>query len=731
MAKQDYERKGRKIIISFIFLRVVKNFHHPFYISSHYQKSTVMSDQQNSFKPFVPAETKMAEFTIKSVITGAIFGIIFGASTVYLALKAGLTVSASIPIAVIAITMGRKFLKTTILENNIIQTTGSAGESIAAGVVFTLPGFLFLSDPNSANFFNYFTILVLAIFGGILGTLMMIPLRRSLIVQEHATLPYPEGTACASVLKAGEKGGDFAKTAFLGLGFAFAYAMLQKIFHVIKEVPDFATRQTNKIFPSAKVSGEITPEYLGVGYIIGPKIAGILVAGGVLSWFVLIPLLSSVISADVVAAQLHKLGYIADLTKQGPGNAGTWDPVTHDFADWSSAIYRAYIRQIGAGAVAAGGFITLIKTIPTIISSFKGSIGSLKKEGMGETLAKVPRTERDLSIKVVGIGSLVLLAVIALMPNTLIPGSNIGSKLLLGLLVIIFGAFFVTVSSRIVGIIGSSNNPISGMTIATLMGTCLIFIAVKWTGHVYEPMALVVGGMICIAAANAGATSQDLKTGYIVGATPKYQQIALFVGAIVSSLAIGATIKILDTPTAAMAAQGIEHAIGTDTYPAPQGTLMATLIKGILSFNLDWQFVLVGVFIAIVMELCGIKALSFAIGIYLPLSTTLPIFIGGAIRGIVEWRQKKKNIQVSPEEEDLGKGNLFATGLVAGGALAGVLVAILSSIPSVNDQLGKVNAEHGLTEGLGGEGYKWLGVAFFVLMGYILYKIAMSKRKAT
>ena len=595
-----------------------------------------MSEQQSNFKPFVPAETKMAELTIKSIITGAIFGVIFGASTVYLALKAGLTVSASIPIAVMSILLGKLFLKTTILENNIIQTTGSAGESIAAGVVFTLPGFLFLSDPASANYFNYFTILILAIFGGILGTLMMIPLRRSLIVKEHGVLPYPEGTACASVLKAGVKGGELALTAIWGVVFAFGYAMLQKIFHVIAETPAFFTKQTNKIFPSARVSGEITPEYLGVGYIIGPKIAGVLVAGGILSWFVFIPLLSSLISADVIAAQLHKLGYLADMAK--PGGPGGWDPATHNFNDWSTAIYRAYVRQIGAGAVAAGGFITLIKTIPTIISSFRGSIGSLKK-GDGTTEQTIPRTERDLSIKIVGIGSLVLLLVIALMPSTLIPGSSIFSKLLLGLLVIIFGAFFVTVSSRIVGLIGSSNNPISGMTIATLMGTCLIFIAVKWTGQVYEPMALVVGGMICIAAANAGATSQDLKTGYIVGATPKYQQIALFVGAIVSSIAIGATVKILDTPTAAMAAQGITHAIGTDTYPAPQGTLMATLIKGILSFNLDWQFVLVGVFIAIVMELCGIKALSFAIGIYLPLSTTLPIFIGGAVRGGVEWRQ--------------------------------------------------------------------------------------------
>jgi putative OPT family oligopeptide transporter len=454
------------------------------------------------------------------------------------------------------------------------------------------------------------------------------------------------------------------------------------------------------------------------------------VAGSVLSWFVLIPLLSSLLNADVIAGHLHKLGYIADLAKQGPANAGTWNPVTHDFADWSSAIYRAYIRQIGAGAVAAGGFITLIKTIPTIISSFKGSIGSIKQKGAdGINEVNVPRTERDLSIKVVGIGSLVLLLVIALLPNTLIPGTNIGSKLLLGLLVIIFGAFFVTVASRIVGLIGSSNSPISGMTIATLMGTCLIFIMVKWTGHVYEPMALVVGGMICIAAANAGATSQDLKTGYIVGATPKHQQIALFVGAIVSSLAIGATIKILDQPTAEMAAQGIQHAIGTDKFPAPQGTLMATLIKGILSFNLDWQFVLVGVFIAVVVELCGIKALSFAIGIYLPLSTTLPIFIGGAIRGIVEWRNKKKNIHIAPEEEDLGKGNLFATGLVAGGALAGVISAFLFANDKINAGLATISAEHGLTNSLGGEGYKWLGVAFFALMGFILYRVAVGKNK--
>ncbi|MFZ9299534.1 MAG: OPT family oligopeptide transporter [Chitinophagaceae bacterium] len=669
---------------------------------------------EKKFQPFVLPETKMKEFTIKSVLVGSAFGIIFGASTVYLALKAGLTVSASIPIAVMAIALSKLFLKTTILENNIIQTTGSAGESIAAGVVFTLPGFLFLSETGSADYFNYFTILTLAIFGGILGTLMMIPLRKALIVKEHETLPYPEGTACASVLKAGEKGGNFARVAFIGVGVAAAYAFLQKILHVIAETPEFMTRQANKFFPSAKISGEITPEYLGVGYIIGPKIAGVLVAGSVLTWFVFNPLLASLVPPDMIANQLIKLGYLKDIATAG--GPGAWDPVHHTFGDFATALYRAYVRQIGAGAVAAGGFITLFKTIPTIISSFKGSMGSLKKDG-AETA--VLRTERDLSIKIVGFGSVALILLMTILPQ--IPGDNIWSKLLLGILVVVFGAFFVTVSSRIVGLIGSSNNPISGMTIATIMGTCLVFIAVGWTGKVFEPMALVVGGMICIAAANAGATSQDLKTGFIVGATPRNQQLALFIGAIVSSLAIGLTVKVLDTPTQEMMAQGIKHAIGTEKYSAPQATLMATLIKGILSFNLDWQFVLVGVAIAIVMELCGIKALSFAIGIYLPLATTLPIFIGGAIRGIVDRKQAKKG-EVSQEEEDLRNGNLFATGLVAGGALAGVLVAFLSASDTIYSGLKKISLEHSLVESLGMNGYYLLGTVVFILMGWMLYR---------
>jgi OPT family oligopeptide transporter len=677
---------------------------------------------EKKFQPFVAPDQNMAELTIKSIVVGSIFGIIFGASTVYLALKAGLTVSASIPIAVIAITLGRKFLKTTILENNIIQTTGSAGESIAAGVAFTLPGFLFLSSPDSSKYFNYLTILILAIVGGLLGTLMMVPLRKALIVNEHDNLPYPEGTACGDVLKAGEKGGDFAKMAFWGLGVAFLYAILQKVLHFVAELPAYATKQTNKYFPAAKVSGEITPEYLGVGYIIGPKIGGVLVAGGVLSWLVFIPLLSFLVPPDIIATQLHKLGYLADITK--PGGRGGWDPVTHRFADYSAAIYYAFVRQIGAGTVAAGGIITLIKTLPTISKSIKSSVASIKDNKSGGA-NKVLRTEKDLSLKVVLFGSLALILLISVLPQ--MPGNGFGQRLLIGLLVVVFGALFVTVSSRIVGLIGSSNNPISGMTIATVMGTSLIFLSVGWGGKAYEPLVLVVGGMICIAAANAGGTSQDLKSGYIVGATPRNQQIALFIGAIVSSVVIGLTIKFLDRPTAEMVKDGISHAIGTQSYPAPQATLMATLIKGIQSQDLDWQYIFVGVFIAVVMELCGIKSLSFAVGTYLPLSTTLPIFVGGAIRGIIEWKKKKENIQDSAEEEELGKGNLFATGLVAGGAVAGVIIAFISGSSGGQKFLAAVNAEDSLIKSLSEGGYYVLGVAAFAAMGLLLYKIGRQR----
>ncbi|MBL7925853.1 MAG: OPT/YSL family transporter [Bacteroidia bacterium] len=682
-------------------------------------------NEKKIFKPYISATDSMPEFTLKAILLGACFGVIFGAATVYLALRAGLSVSASIPIAVLSISIGRKFFKTTILENNIIQTTGSASESIASGVVFTLPGFLFLSvvDGQSVgiSYFNYWTILTLAILGGMLGTFMMIPLRRSLIVKEHGVLPFPEGTACASVLIAGDKGGNFAKTAYMGLGVAFVYAALQKVFHVITDLPSVATAQANKFFPSAKVESEITPEYLGVGYIIGPKIACELVAGGILAWLVLNPLLASIIPMETIAMQLVKLGKLADLNTAG--GAGNWDPVTKTFADTADALYTAYIKQIGAGAVAAGGFITLLKTIPTIVSSFKESMASMKS---GNDNKQTARTENDLSFKVVLIGCAVLMFLVMVMPQ--IPGDSFLNKLLLGLLVVVFGFFFVTVSSRIVGIIGGSSSPISGMTIATIMGTSLIFISVGWTGVYYEPMALVVGSMICIAAANAGATSQDLKTGYIIGATPRYQQLALFIGAIVASVVIGLTVKLLDTPTPEMQAQGIEHAIGTKGFSAPQATLMATLIKGLLSYNLDWSFILVGIFLSITMELCGVKSLSFAVGAYLPLSTTLPIFAGGVLKAAVDYKQRKSG--VTEEDAELGRGSLFATGLVAGGALAGVLVALLWVIPSVRETMTAVDFSEGIIASIGKDAFMLLGIAMFLLMAFILFKVATNKNQS-
>ena len=674
-------------------------------------------------KPYIPDEARIAEFTPKAVLVGALFGLIFGASTVYLALKAGLTVSASIPIAVLSISLLKRLGGSTILENNIVQTIGSAGESIAAGVVFTLPGFLFLAiDPATqqsvgAPYFSYWTIFTLALLGGMLGVLMMIPLRRALIVQEHGNLPYPEGAACAQVLIAGEQGGEMAKVAYQGLGFAFVYALLQKVMHVIADTPTYITSAASRVFPAATVFADITPEYMGVGYIIGPRIAGVLVAGGVLAWLGIIPLMASVVPGHTIAEQLVKLGYLADLHKAG---AFGWNPDTQTFAALNNAIYRAYVRQIGAGAVAAGGFITLLKTLPTIVAAFKGSVASLRA-GKAEA-GSVSRTSRDLPISLVLFGSLALILVMAALP--FIPGT-FGGRLLLGLLIVVFGFFFVTVASRIVGLIGTSSNPVSGMTIATLMATCLLFVGIGWTGDFYQPMALCVGGMVCIAAANAGATSQDLKTGYLVGATPRSQQIGLMIGAVAASLVIGVTIKVLDIPSADQLAQGIHHAIGSDKYPAPQGTLMATLIKGLLARNLDWQFVLVGVFLAVTVELCGVSPLSFAVGAYLPLSTTLPIFVGGAIKGLVDRRAGAK--AGGGHGEDLGPGSLFSTGLVAGGALAGVLVAILSVNDSVLAALGKVDLSPALTSALGAGGYQILGVICFVGMGIVLYRVARRK----
>ena len=655
---------------------------------------------EKKFQPFIPDSQIIPEFSVKAIVLGAIFGIIFGAATVYLALRAGLTVSASIPIAVLAIAVFKKIGKSTILENNIVQSIGSAGESVAAGVVFTVPAFIFLAGGEA--FFNYFNIFTLALVGGILGVLFMVPLRRSLIVKEHGTLPYPEGTACAEVLIAGEKGGSMASKVFAGLGIAFVYKSLMSIFGLWKDVPAYVTSRTSA-FPNATVNAEITPEYLGVGYIIGPKIAGNLVAGGVLSWLVLIPLISFI--GDALPTTLK------------PGWAGKL------ISEMSPAeIYRGYVRYIGAGAVAAAGVITLIKTLPTIVSAFKESFGSLKDLRSGKVQS---RTEREIPITYVIGGSLALVLVVALLPQ--LPGTFPGT-LLMGLLVVIFGFFFVTVSSRIVGIIGSSSNPISGMTIATLMATCLIFVSLGWTGDMYQALALSVGGIVCIAAANAGATSQDLKTGYIVGGTPLYMQLGLIIGVVASTFVIGWTLQTLD---ASMQFEGVEHAIGTERYAAPQATLMATIIKGLLAQDLPWGLVFVGMFISVVVELCGVKSLSFAVGAYLPLSTTMPIFVGGMMKALAD------KMTGSKDESEVSSGMLYSTGLVAGGSLTGIAIALLSGIPKtvmVDGQEKEVSLMQWLLDSVGIHGWEHLGgiadligLAMFGVLCFMLIRAAREK----
>jgi putative OPT family oligopeptide transporter len=661
---------------------------------------------EKKFKPYVPDEQKVAEFSLKAIILGALFGIIFGAATVYLALKAGLTVSASIPIAVLAIAVFKRIGKSTILENNIVQTIGSAGESVAAGVVFTIPALIYLA--SGEQFFRYINIFTLAIVGGILGVLFMVPLRRSLIVKEHGTLPYPEGTACAEVLVAGERGGSMANKVFAGLGIAFLYKSLMSILGLWKDVPGYLAPRTSS-FPSASVSGEITPEYLGVGYIIGPRIAGVLVAGGVLSWLALIPLLSAYIPDATVFADLKKLGF-SDGWIAG-----------HSHAEW---FYRAYVRYIGAGAVAAGGLITLIRTLPTIVGAFRESFKSLSDMKAGVAPA---RTERDLPITYVILGSLALVLIVAVLPQ-LPSGGGILGRLLMGLLVVVFGFFFVTVSSRIVGIIGTSSNPISGMTIATLMATCLIFVALGWTGEGYQAMALAVGGIVCIAAANAGATSQDLKTGYIVGATPIWQQIGLVIGVVVSTLVIGITLLKLDQ---SMQFQGVTHAIGSEKMPAPQAALMATIIKGLLARDLPWGLVFVGAFISVVVELCGVRSLSFAVGVYLPLSTTAPIFVGGMMKALVD---KMSGVR---EESEVSSGMLYSTGLVAGGSLTGILIALLSGVGKTTEDGRTISLIQYIINSVGvkgwedlGRGADLIGLAAFAVLCFLLLRAARQRLEA-
>jgi putative OPT family oligopeptide transporter len=642
---------------------------------------------QPTFTPYVPPDQAPPEFTAKAVLLGALFGLLFGASTVYLGLRAGLTVSASIPIAVLAISVLKRFGGSTILENNIVQTIGSAGESVAAGVVFTIPALIFLT-PYGPAYFNYFQITMLAFAGGILGVLLMVPLRRALIVKEHGVLPYPEGTACADVLIAGERGGQLAALVFKGLGIGALFKALPWIFQVVRTEVGYTSPRTSA-FPNATVNVDISPEYMGVGYVIGPRIAGEMFAGGVLSWMVLLPLLT-ILGASMPSPFPPAAPDGLRIVDMAPGQ-----------------IWSQYIRYIGAGAVLAAGLITLARTIPTIIGSFRDSVKDFRAENAGRATL---RTERDLPVGVVLGGTLLLAVFLALAPGMPTQGNPLAA-----VLVVVFGFFFVTVASRIVGLIGSSSSPVSGMTIATLILTCTIFVSIGWTGDLYAPIALTVGAVVCIAAANAGATSQDLKTGFLVGATPRHQQVGLVIGVIISALIIGVTTLYLHKVMV----------IGSNALPAPQATLMSTIIRGLLSQNLPWGLVLTGVFIAVTMELCGVRSLSFAVGAYLPIATTAPIFVGGVVRWLVERATGQH------EESEVSAGTLFSSGLIAGGSIAGIVYAVLYGsreymptflrVEDAQESLGRIPSLH---EGVPGH---LVGAAVFLVLGVILARVGKQR----
>ncbi|HKW87152.1 MAG TPA: oligopeptide transporter, OPT family [Candidatus Acidoferrales bacterium] len=650
----------------------------------------------SEFRPYVPAEKIPPEFTTRAIILGIFAGIFFGAITVYVGLRAGLTVSASIPIAVLSISILRAFGKSSILENNIVQTAGSAGETIAGGVIFTLPALIFLGFP-----LEYWTVFFLALLGGWLGVLFMIPLRRQLIVKEHGNLLYPEGTACADVLVAGDKGGSFAGRVFLGFGLGGAYAFLMETMKFWLDTPEYRPDW----LPGASFRANITPEYMGVGYIIGPRVAGLLFAGGVFSWLVLMPAIKF-FGGLMPHALFPGLIPIGQMTPDD--------------------LYRAYIRPMGAGAVAASGVITLAKTMPTIIAALSAGLKDVRKSrAVNAVVEAVSRVERDFSMKMVVLGSLAVVVMMwALLTFRPIPGAKTGvlSNLIAAIFVVVFGFLFVTVSSRICGLIGSSSNPISGMAIATLMATCAMFLVAGWTGSAFSVLALMIGGVVCVASANAGGTSQDLKTGYLVGATPSKQQLALMVGAMVSVFAIGGTLTLMNVgleefkpaqiaANIAQLPEGVTvqkqnymhegkpyvllnaigshvvpdgnylydgttheieiqwvHGIGSERASAPQARLMATVINGILQRQLPWRLVLVGVFLVIGIELLGVRSLPVATGAYLPIDTTMAIFAGGAIRWLAERGMKK-----SMAESEIGPGPLYASGLIAGGGIFGLL----------------------------------------------------------
>jgi putative OPT family oligopeptide transporter len=677
------------------------------------------------FRSYISAEERPKEFTIRAIVLGALFGLLFGAVTVYVGLRAGLTVSASIPISVLSISILRAFGRSTILENNIVQTTGSAGESLAAGVMFTIPALIFLGFGSEFTFWRIFP---LALLGGWLGVFFMVPLRRQLIVKEHGNLAFPEGTACADVLVAGERGGSFAGRVFWGLGLGGVYTFLMNTVQAWTSQPEGRPSW----FPGASFRAAITSEYLGVGYIIGPRVAGILFAGGIVSWLVMMP-------------AIKFYGQLAGNTPIYPSTI----PIPLMTPD---DIWRSYIRPMGAGAVAAAGLITLLRTLPTIFSALRAGLKDVRAEGAGQSTASsrggagsvltnpALRTDRDVSMRWVGGGSIAIIAMMwALLTFHPMKGANTQwyHNLLAGILVTIFGFLFVTVAARISGLLGNSSNPVSGMSIATLMATCAIFFVAGWTAPNYEVLALMIGGVVCTAAAIAGATSQDLKTGYLVGATPSYQQLSLLVGVSVSTIAIGTTLNLMNKglekyiPTEipvnlqtlpegvkverdTFTHQGKNYVlinslssheipdgeylydpstkkiefqwaqgIGSDKAPAPQARLMATVIHGILTQRLPWRLVLMGVALVIAVEVLGVRSLAFATGSYLSIATTGAMFAGGLVRALVEATTKKK------DESEASPGALYSSGLIAAGGvfgLLGIIIALLQD-PEISNRV--------------------------------------------
>lgn len=648
-----------------------------------------MAERAADFKPYVADLARLPELTPRALVLGSLLGMLFGFSSVYLGLRVGLTVSASVPIAVISITVFRALSKAagsraSILENNVVQTAGSAGESIAGGVIFTIPALIFLGFE-----LDWTRTMVLALMGGILGILMMIPLRRYLIVKEHGVLTYPEGTACAEVLIAGERGGAQAGPVFRGLFVGLAYKFLNLIAALWNEYPERVLAFYHR---TARVRLDVAPELLGVGYVIGYRSSALMVGGGLLASLVLTPTIA--LFGDGRSTLLYP-GPIL-IAQMGPDD-----------------IWQYYIRYIGAGAVAAGGIINLLRAMPTILDSFRASFLDLRKSGL-QGAGEAARTERDIPITFV-LGGSVLLA----FGMTLVPQLRV--NLLSAALIVLFGFFFSVVASRITGELGSSSCPISGMAIATLMGTCGLFLLLGWTGQGYTAVALAVGAVVCIAASNAATTSQDLKTGFLVGATPWKQQIALIVGVLATVFVVGETVLFLNRsfttikptsvratllPDATAAVQGgpdgasyrlrrvrgvggiangsyladeagnvryeVVEGIGSEKASAPQARLMSLVIDGILTRQLPWGLVLIGVFVSLLLEVVGVPALAFAVGVYLPLESTTPVFAGGLVRALIDRRRG------GLAESDAGPGVLYSSGLIAGGSLMGLGYAALA-----------------------------------------------------